>query len=838
MSELELFESTHKERETFFAEVILPLPLRGTFTYRVPHIMSKELSPGQRVVVQFGRKKILTGIIESIHTTPPSAYEAKTILDSLDDHSIVTDIQLRFFKWIASYYMASLGDVLNAGIPSGFRLSSESYIQLNPNFDLDEHEDLTEREEMVINQLISNQQLSYERLSELLGIKSIAPIIKSLLKKEAILLFEELKEKFKPKYVKRVRLNQYIATSEGALEEIVNDLDSKPKQQNVILKYLQKIPLQKLAEMNHEGVEKSLLLQEDISESSLKTLVKNQIFESFDVLVPRIDFSDNVIDKEIILSQEQDRAYNEAIQYFEKGDTLLFHGITGSGKTEIYIKFIQQIIEEGGQVLYLLPEIALTTQIIKRLKAYFGDGLGIFHSKYSDNERVEVYNGILSGKYNFIIGVRSAIFLPFTNLSLIIVDEEHETTFKQYDRNPRYHARDAAIVLAKLHHAKIILGTATPSMESYYNAVNEKYGLVTLDTRYGGVETPEINPVDMKDQRKKKLVKGDFSSVLVHDITENLENNEQVILFQNRRGYSPFLTCDDCAHIPKCPNCSVSLTYHMYQNNIRCHYCGYKENTPTHCEVCGSTKIRTVGLGTEKIEEDIKTMFPTARVQRMDLDTTRTKHAYEQIIDDFENGNIDILVGTQMITKGLDFDNVTKVGIMDADAIIHFPDFRSHERAFQLLTQVSGRAGRREKTGKVLLQTNNTNQYVIQKIQYNDFIGFYQKEILERENFKYPPFYRLIRITFKDRDKQVSWEAAKAYTDLIIKELGKHRLDGPTEPVINKIRNQYLNELLIRLEREKINLGKVKELLFAKQQMLESQKQFKGVRIVFDVDPY
>ena len=310
-------------------------------------------------------------------------------------------------------------------------------------------------------------------------------------------------------------------------------------------------------------------------------------------------------------------------------------------------------------------------------------------------------------------------------------------------------------------------------MESYYNAVNEKYGLVTLDTRYGGVETPEINPIDMKDQRKKKLVKGDFSSVLVHDITENLEINEQVILFQNRRGYSPFLTCDDCAHIPKCPNCSVSLTYHMYQNNIRCHYCGYKENTPTHCEVCGSTKIRTVGLGTEKIEEDIKTMFPTARVQRMDLDTTRTKHAYQQIIDDFENGNIDILVGTQMITKGLDFDNVTKVGILDADAIIHFPDFRSHERAFQLLTQVSGRAGRREKTGKVLLQTNNTNQYVIQKIQYNDFIGFYQKEILERENFKYPPFYRLIRITFKDRDKQVSWEAAKAYTDLIIKELGQ-----------------------------------------------------------------
>ncbi len=839
MSQLILQQTDHEEKKTCFAEIILPLPIHGTFTYRIPFDLHEQINVGSRVVVQFGRKKILTGIIYKIHNNPPEKYEAKSILDSLDSEPIINEQQLKFFNWVSSYYMSSLGDVMNAAIPSGLKLSSESHIQLNPSFDINAlDDDITEREEMIINQLISQQQLSYERIEELLGIKNISPVIKQMMQKGIILLFEELKEKFKPKYEKRIRLVDSFTHGEDALEELFQLLDKKPKQVDVLLKYLQAIPVLELQELNPKGIKKSDLIQTGISESSLKTMVKNGILEEFQVVIPRIDFSGDHKAHQFELSTDQQRAFNEIVGQFETHDTVLFHGITGSGKTEVYIKLIEQILEQGGQVLYLVPEIALTTQIIKRLKKHFGDNLGVFHSKYSDSERVEVYNGIISQRYSFVIGVRSAVFLPFDNLSLIIVDEEHETTFKQFDRNPRFNARDSSIVLAQIHHAKVLLGTATPSMESYYNALNNRYGLVRLNTRYGNVQLPQIFPIDMKDQRKRKLIKGDFSSVLLEGLKENLENNEQTIIFQNRRGYAPFLSCDDCAHIPKCPNCAVSLTYHMYQNNLRCHYCGYKEPSPTHCESCNSNRIRTVGIGTEKIEEELNTMLPEARVQRMDLDTTRRKYSYQQIIEDFEHGNIDVLVGTQMITKGLDFDGVTKVGILDADGIIHFPNFRSHERAFQLITQVSGRAGRRDKPGKVILQTNNTDQYVIRKVAAYDFEGFYQAEILEREKYHYPPFFRLILITFKDREKAISWDGAQTYYQLIKNELGPQRIQGPTEPIIGKIRNQYLTELLVRLERDKINLAAVKKLLLEKLMLLEGMKQFKSVRVVFDVDPY
>lgn len=840
MSQLNLNPSEHIEKTTYFAEIILPLPLHGTFTYRIPFNLVDLLMVGSRVVVQFGRKKILTGIIYKIHTNPPEKYEAKSILDSLDPEPIINEAQLKFFGWISSYYMSSLGDVMNAAIPSGLKLSSESYIQLNPTFDINEYEgdEISDREEMIINHLINNQQLSYVQIEELLGIKSISATIKSLLQKDIILLFEELKEKFKPKYEKRIRLAPQYTYGEEALEELFQVLEKKPKQIDVLLKFLQIVPVMELQQLNPKGVQKAELTKSGISDSSLKTLTKNGVFEEFQVVIPRVDFSNDEEQYQFTLSSDQERAYNEIIDQFEKHDTVLFQGITGSGKTEIYIKLIAQALQEGGQVLYLVPEIALTTQIIRRLRKHFGDSLGVFHSKYSDSERVEVYNGIISQRYSFVIGVRSAIFLPFDNLSLIIVDEEHETTFKQYDRNPRFHARDSSIVLAQIHHAKVLLGTATPSLESYYNALHDRYGLVELNTRYGNVEVPKIHPTDMRAQRKKKLAKGDFSSVLFEELKETLEKNEQAIIFQNRRGYAPFLTCDDCGHIPKCPNCAVSLTYHMYQNNLKCHYCGYKEPSPTHCDSCNSNRIRTVGIGTERIEEELKTMLPEARIQRMDLDTTRKKYSYQQMIEDFENGQIDILVGTQMITKGLDFDKVTKVGILDADGIIHFPNFRSHERAFQLITQVSGRAGRRDKPGKVILQTNDTEQYVIQRVANYDFKGFYQSEILEREKYHYPPFFRLIQITFKDRDRQVSWDAAQTYMNLVKSELGKQRIKGPAEPIIGKIRNQFLTELIVSLERDKINLAAVKRLLLEKLMALEGMKQFKSVRVVFDVDPY
>ena len=579
------------------------------------------------------------------------------------------------------------------------------------------------------------------------------------------------------------------------------------------------------------------MTKSDISEGSLKTLVKNGIFEEFEIIVSRFEDFNLPDEEKIRLSAAQTQARDEIMSRFEEKQVVLLHGITGSGKTAVYIDLIQQALAGGSQVLYLLPEIALTTQIVGRLKKTFGDRMGIYHSRFSDNERVEVWRDILQGKYSFVIGVRSAVMLPFDSLGLIIVDEEHETTYKQFDPVPRYNARDVAIVLAHLHGAKVLLGSATPSVESYTHALSGKYGLVKLMQRFGEAQLPDIQLVDLIAERKQRKMKNAFSSVLMNELSLNLKKKEQSILFQNRRGYSPYITCEECAFIPKCPNCDVSLTYHQYNQEMRCHYCGYHETTPRLCPACQSPKIKPVGFGTEKIEDDLKLFLPDANVQRMDLDTTRKKNAYQNIIAGFEAGETDILVGTQMISKGLDFDKVSLVGIFDADRSINFPDFRSHERTFQLLTQVSGRAGRRTQPGKVIVQTADPEQELLKKIVAGDFEGFYKHELEERQKFQYPPFVRMIKIVFKHKTEETGKKAAAHLAQLLRQQFGEGMVLGPQAPLVSRIRNYYLQDIIIKIPKDSLLLKTVKNFIREQMILLESDKQFRPIQVFADVDP-
>jgi primosomal protein N' (replication factor Y) (superfamily II helicase) len=824
------------QRKTLFAEVLLPVPIDRYFTYRVPFDWNERAGIGQRVIVQFGDRRILTGVIISLHDTPPADYEAKYLLELLDDQPIIHAKQLMFYQWLADYYMCTPGEVFNAAMPSGLKLSSESMVQLNPTFSWDETLfEYSDKETMLLNHLVS-KPMSYTEISTLLGIKHIYSILKSLTRKEAILLFEEIKEKYKPKTEKRIRLKNELLEHK-ALETVFTELSTKPRQEELVLKYLQEIPVLNHPEENKRGISKQKLLEGDFSASSLNTLINHDVFEEFAIIISRFATPEETVFPEIRLSDDQQTAQQEILNHFEKHHAVLLHGITGSGKTEIYINLIRQALESGTQVLYLLPEIALTTQIVQRLRKLFGDHMGVYHSRFSDNERVEVWNGVLNGRFNFVIGVRSSIFLPFNHLGLIIVDEEHDTSYKQQEPAPRYHARDAALMMAHMHHAKIILGSATPSVESYYLAQNGKYGLVTLQKRYGESQLPGITLVNMKLERKQKKTKGEFSSKLINSIQTALSSKEQVIVFQNRRGYSPVLECEDCGWVPRCINCAVSLTYHQYKHALVCHYCGYRENVPAQCPSCTSSRLLTPGYGTEKLEEELKLHFPEAHIQRMDLDTTRSKTGYETIIDQFEKGNTDILVGTQMVTKGLDFDKVSLVGVFNADRMLHFPDFRADERAFQLLTQVSGRAGRREKPGLVMIQTVNPEHPVLEKVVHHRMIEFYEQELQTRQQHFYPPFSRIIEITLKHTDKNSVRTAAFALASRLNEELKGLRILGPGEPMISRIRNQYLMNLLIKLPRDSGNLGTLKQNIHGLCHSLLQTKEYRNVRLVIDVDP-
>ena len=816
-----------------FLEIILPLPLPGTFTYSIPNEFSGRVFPGSRVVVSFGKKKIYTGIVFKLHNDSPAGYQAKELLDVLDEHPVVNEHQLKFFQWMSHYYMCSLGEVINAALPAALKLSGESFVGINP--EIDPHETDVDDREWELLKVLKTNDLTMKDAGEILGLKQPQRVLKQLSEKGFIDLFEKVKDKYQPKKVKRIRIADAFL-EKGMLEGLINELESKVRQQDVLLAYLRDVPVLDNPDSNNAGILKSRLLAEDISTSSVKTLIKNDILVESEETISRLVSSNLKVHRSIRLSRQQEHCRRQIISSFEKHNTVLLHGITGSGKTEIFIELIKEQIGQGKQVLYLLPEIALTTQIIARLHKIFDNSFGVYHSRYSDNERVEVWQKVLSKEYKFVVGVRSAVFLPFSDLGLIIVDEEHEPSYKQFEPAPRYHARDSAIYLSTIHKAHVLLGTATPSLETYHNALDEKYGLAELTSRYGEAYSPTMEFANVNRERKQRKLKGNFTSVLVEAIRESLDNKEQVILFQNRRGYASYITCDNCSTTPNCPNCAVSLTYHQYNNKLVCHYCGYNQGMYSDCLHCGSTELRNVGFGTEELEEELKLLFPQAIIQRMDLDTTRSKYGYQRLIEEFEEGNVDVLVGTQMVSKGLDFDRVNLVGIFDADRMIHFPDFRSHERAYHLIIQVSGRAGRKSRNGKVIVQTNDPDQELLQRARNDNYRAFFQWEILERERFHYPPFTRLINVTFKHLEKTVSFQAANFFAADIRKNLRNQRMIGPVEPIVGKIRNMYLHEITLKIEKQGINLPDVKGYLRSVEQMMKKMAAFKSVSVIFDVD--
>ncbi|WP_055436600.1 replication restart helicase PriA [Lacinutrix algicola] len=814
-----------------FIDVILAIPLEKMFTYSITQAESQFLKVGMRVSVPFGKTKIHTGLVGAIHTNPPLVYEAKEIHQILDETPIVTQKQLELWQWIAKYYMCTLGEVMRAALPNAFILESETLVSRNLKKDIKDT-DLKDDEYLVYEALHHQSTLKIQEISSILDKKNVLPVIKRLIEKEVILLQEEIYDKYKPKYVRYVKLMPEY-TSEIGLHELLNDLSRAEKQRQVVM------TLFSISAKTKKPVKVKELIEESGGSSAIvKTLIDKGVLEEYHIQTDRVQYDGDENEETKALNEYQAKALEEIETSFETQNVTLLHGITSSGKTEVYVKLIEQILAEGKQVLYLLPEIALTTQLVVRLQNYFGEQVAVFHSKYSAHERVEVYNQVLgnSAKAKIVLGARSSIFLPFHNLGLIIVDEEHEQSFKQFDPAPRYHARDAAIVLAHLHKAKTLLGSATPSLESYNNAIENKYGLVEINRRYNNVQLPDIELVDLAEKYKKKRMKGHFSDRMIEEITEALEEGYQVILFQNRRGYSPIVECNTCGHSPQCTNCDVSLTYHQYRGQLRCHYCGYTSAMLQKCMACGTSSLDTKGFGTEQIETEAKMLFPKANVGRMDLDTTRGKHGYEKIITALEQQEIDILVGTQMLTKGLDFRNVKLVGIMNADNLLNFPDFRAHERSFQLMLQVSGRAGRTQKQGKVLIQTYNPLHRILQQVSTNNYIEMFKEQLQERRDFKYPPFYRLIKVTLKHRDYN-KVETASDWYAKSLRQVFRGNVLGPEFPPVSRVRNQYLKNILIKIPQQQ-SLSRTKEAIKKINTTFEAVGAFKGVRVVLNVDNY
>ncbi|WMJ73203.1 primosomal protein N' [Cytophagaceae bacterium ABcell3] len=818
-----------KEAE-LYADLIVPAPVPNLYTYSIPDHLKGLVHPGFRVIVRFGKKKIVTAVVAHIHNNPPQVYETKDIMEVLDDEPTMNSFQLRMLHWMQDYYLSTPGEVLNAALPSGLKVHSQSWIQLNSSYSGDYP--FSDTEENIIGILQIKLEITFDELAKMAGIKNIFPHIKSLLAKEKIVVFEEVKEKFTPKTIKKIKLSPLYEDQKN-LQNLFLTLEKKPQQTDVLLHYLKQVPIQK----NSEGLEKKRLVEVTGADSTIRTLVKKEIFEEFEEVVSRFGKISKEKQDLPVLSEHQESARQEIMKLFQNQETVLLHGITGSGKTEIFIHLITQALQSGMQVLYLLPEIALTTQMVVRLKKVFGDKMGIYHSKFSVNERVETWKGIISGRFSFVIGVRSSIFLPFDNLGLIIVDEEHETSYKQQEPAPRYHARDTALVLAKMHGAKTLLASATPSIESYHLCLTGRRGLVTLNKRFGDTPLPEIIISDTRRAKKFKEMHNDFSPMVLGALEECLKNKEQAIIFRNRRGFSPYLTCEECAHVFKCTNCDVSLTYHMHSNNLRCHYCGYREEVAKECHACGSTRIATTGFGTEKIEQDLSLLLPNAKISRMDTDTVRSKNGYEKIIKAFESKETDILIGTQMVSKGFDFGNVSTVAIMDADQMLNFPDFRSFEKTFQLLVQVSGRAGRRDKRGKVIIQSSDPQHRILKKVIDNDYTGLFKEELAERETFLYPPFSRIIKITIRHTDRNLAERAAYKLVNLLRPNLGNHRVLGPEWPIISKIRNYYLINILLKLEKNKVDIPYAKQLIKKETVNLLNEKTFRQIQVIFDVDP-
>ena len=746
-----------------FADIILPLPLDGVFTYSVPQSLEGQVIRGVRVLVPLGRNKTYVGIISEVHDKKPEGYQTKDILQVLDSCPILLDAQLHLWQWIADYYMAPIGEVFKAAFPAGlkaedgYRPRTETYIELSQKF-----------------------------------------------------------------------------RNEAAIHVALNMLQRASKQLTAFIDYL---ALSGWDKNEPQEITRDELLNQGHSLPTLAALVKRGLLQTYEREVGRLNLGgEPCFEKIKPLSQVQQDAFNKIQFSFLKKNVTLLHGVTSSGKTEIYIHLIRQALEQKKQVLYLLPEIALTVQMMERLQRVFGNRLGIYHSKYSDAERVEIWQKQLSTHpYDVILGARSAVFLPFQDLGLVIVDEEHETSYKQQDPMPRYHARSAAIMLAQMFGAKTLLGTATPSLETYHNAKTGKFGIVELFQRYQGIELPEIQIVDIKDLQHRKMMNGPFSPLLLSKVREALERGEQVILFQNRRGYAPVVECKQCGWVPHCQHCDVSLTFHRHLNQLSCHYCGYTYQVPTECPNCGCIHLQTRGYGTEKIEAEVHDIFPEARIARMDLDTTRSRQAYERIIGDFSSGRTNLLIGTQMISKGLDFDKVSVVGILNADSMLNYPDFRAYEHAFMMMSQVGGRAGRRGKRGLVILQTKSPELPLIQQVVHNDYAAFYRLLIAERQQFKYPPFYRLIYVFLKHRDDRTVETASIEMVSRLRQWFGARAL-GPDKPSVSKVKSLSIRKLVLKFE-PGINMSEVRKYLALAQQQMLQDKRYSSLQIYFDVDP-
>lgn len=827
-------------QKTKYVEVIVPVPVDRLYTYSVPQEFQEKISVGSRVIVQFGNKKFYTGIVYSLMLTIPKNISPKPIQMLLDDEAIVSQMQLEFWQWIANYYLCSIGDVMKTALPAGLRVESETKIEIHPNYKEIDESEIHSYEAIVTQSLIEKQILSTNDIQRITGIKSVQNIINNLISKKIAVCYEEYAEKYIPKKVTYIQLSDELISDKNKLNELINSLEKRArKQANALLVFIQK-----LIEQNNSiiGEISKTELTKDTQYSAVQALIKKGHIIEEEKIISRFEINKNNDGtvKQCVLSEFQQIAYNTIKNSFQNQNVVLLHGVTSSGKTEIYIQLINDALNAKKQVLYLLPEIALTTQIIQRLKMYFGEQVGVFHHKFNYHERIELWQSVASddidkNRYNIIIGTRSALFLPFSNLGLIIVDEEHDYSFKQTDVAPRYNARDAAVYLGHLCNAKVILGTATPSIETYYNAEQGRYGLAELTKRYLDLPLPEVHLINMSQEFKKKHGVYYISNVLKRAIQDSLDGGNQIILFQNRRGFAPIVQCNDCAWSPVCKLCDITLTYHKQIDNLKCHLCGFVNTVPERCPDCGSTHIKFGGLGTEKIEEEIQAMFPTARVARMDTDSTRGKFSHQRIIESFENKEIDILVGTQMVSKGLDFDNVNLIGILDADSLMHFPEFRAFERAFQTITQIMGRAGRRENNGRVFLQTRNPKHPIIAMAVNGLFHDFYRVQKEERLLFKYPPFYRLILLSVKHKNLGKTIAGAE--------ELKKHLQQikniiilGPETPIYSRIRLYYIRNILIKVPRNQQHNATRTEIKSIISQFL-SIKEYSSLRIVADADP-
>ncbi len=811
-----------------FADVILPISTGQLYTYRVPSIYVESVKTGQRAAVQFGKKKIYTAIIAAIHETPPKEYKAKFLLEILDENPVIGPRQLELWQWMAAYYCCSMGEIMDAALPAHMKMKSETSILLHPDFK-DSTYELSEKEIQLMNALHLTKPITIAGLTEILEEKTIMPTLKTLYEKGLIILNEELNEGYK-KHKEIFVSHLFDINDKEIIKNLLEKLELAPRQSDLMMAYLQAVKSGKPI------LRKNLIKTTGAPASALQSLIEKGILAIQELEVDRLPLAESE-NASYELTADQQKALDDIYEQFKTKNTVLLHGVSGSGKTHIYMELMDDALQQEKQVLFLVPEISLTAQLIRRLRGRYGNDIGIYHSKFNANERVEIWNKVINGTHKIVLGVRSALFLPFNNLGMIIIDEEHEHSFKQFEPAPRYHARDSAIYLAEISGCKTLLGTATPAFETFFNAKRKKYGYVQLNSRYYSIQPPDIVTVDLREELKKKLMKSHFSSVLHIKMDQTLNGGGQVILFQNRRGYAPLLECTTCGWVPMCQNCDIALTYHQSAKSLICHYCGYHEPLLKQCRACGNYTLKMLGFGTEKIEDELKIFFPKFNTLRMDQDSTRSKTAYTKIISAIEDNEAQILIGTQMLTKGLDFENVRLVGILNADLMLRYPDFRAIEHSYQLMAQVSGRAGRRDTKGEVMIQTYNAEHPIFHFLINHDYEGFYDHEIQERIDYKYPPFYKLIKLVLKDEKQDRVKDAAHKLAD-DLREIFGHRVLGPEAPTVSRLRNKYLMNILLKFERQNMNMSEAKNMIFKEITRYRLDKQWKGVRFVIDVDPY